>query len=138
MLNHERTNTSIKCPNCGVTNVFNQPYPYHAGFSDQGFLYNEAGNRTLTWDSLTDPDYLGIVGPYQPWILTRAQQQKLESMLEPGPGGRWLFANPARCKHCHGPISGPMLNESYYFVYDSSTHGIWSVLKVSEPNGSAG
>ncbi len=130
MAPNEHKSTSIKCPQCGKPNVFNQPYPYHAAYSNQGFLYNEAGTRTLVWDSLKDPDYLGIVGPYQPWILSKAQQEKLESMLQPDAGGRWLFSNPARCVHCHAPIMGPMLSDSYYVVYDGSTRGIWSVLKI--------
>jgi len=39
---------------CGFDNSFDQPYPFHAGFSNAGFLYNEAGNLTLVWSSF-DP-----------------------------------------------------------------------------------
>lgn len=133
-MKNQAETTSIKCPQCGAVNVFNQPYPFHAGIGNQGFLYNEAGDRTLVWDNLKDVDYLAAVGPYQPWILNKAQQQKLESILEPDAGGRWLFKNPARCHHCHSSISGPMINSFYYVVYDRSTHGIWSVMKVPVPN----
>lgn len=94
--------TVVKCSKCGYENIFNQPYPYHAGLGNQGFLYNEKGNCTLIWDSY-DPDYIAIVGESHPWTLDRDQQKKLEELLELDPGGRWLFKNPARCAKCQFP-----------------------------------
>ena len=41
----------VPCTHCGASNVFNQPYAYHAGFGDQGFLYSESGTCTLVWNS---------------------------------------------------------------------------------------
>ncbi|HSG69812.1 MAG TPA: hypothetical protein VLA12_05325, partial [Planctomycetaceae bacterium] len=90
---------TITCPECGHDNVFQQPYAYHAGFGNQGFLYNEAGNRTLIWSSF-DPEYEAIVGNCHPWALTEDQQKKLEDSLLPDTGGKWLFGNPARCLEC--------------------------------------
>ena len=111
----ERTylkNTIIKCGSCGHANIFNQPYPYHAGFSDQGFLYNDAGHLTLTW-SCYDPAFERIVGGKNPWTLTLAEQQKVEDALLPAPsGGRWRFSNPARCLNCSSEISGPIIDPS--------------------------
>jgi len=52
----------ITCKRCGAINRFEQPYVYHAGFADWCFLYNDAGNLTLTW-SVVDPDFEAIVGP---------------------------------------------------------------------------
>lgn len=113
-------NTIIKCSACGRANIFNQPYPYHAGFSDQGFLYNDAGNLTLTW-SCYDPAFERAVGSGTPWTLTLAQQRKLENALLPAPsGGRWRFSNPARCLNCSAEISGPMTRCIYYLLYDGS------------------
>lgn len=119
----ERTyikNTIIKCASCGHPNVFNQPYPYHAGFGDQGFLYNDAGNLTLTW-SCYDPAFEALVGKKNPWVLTLADEQKVEDALLPSPlGDRWRFSNPARCLHCKATISDPIRRNIYYLLYDGS------------------
>ena len=110
----------VSCSHCGFVNVFNQPYAYHAGFGDQGFLYNESGNCTLTWSAF-DPDYEAIVDKKNPWMLTAADRQLLEDSLQSAPdGGRWLFRNPARCMKCGHPISGPITDTIYYLRYDSS------------------
>jgi hypothetical protein len=99
-----------------TTTNFEQPYRYHAGFGNEGFLYNDAGNLTLAWSSF-GPAYEAIVGKWHPWTLTTEQQALLESMLHEAPaGGTWRFANPARCLKCASPISGPItktINLSY-------------------------
>lgn len=110
---------TITCPECGHHNVFQQPYAYHAGFGNQGFLYNEAGNRTLIWSSF-DPEYEAIVGNCHPWALTEDLRTKLQDCLPPDTGGKWLFGNPARCLACGHPISEPMTENIYYLVYDDS------------------
>ena len=119
----ERTytkSTVIKCSSCGRANIFNQPYPYHAGFSDQGFLYNDAGNLTLTW-SCFDPAFEALAGKKSPWALSLADQQKIEDALLPAPlGGCWRFSNPARCLACGSPISDPNDRCIYYLLYDGS------------------
>jgi len=129
--------TTVKCTHCGHGNAFAQPHPYHAGFGNQGFLYNETGDRTLIWSSF-DPAYEAIVGKCHPWALTGEQQKKLEDHLLPDSGGRWLFINPARCRQCHQPISEPMVRNICYLEYEGSIdldgtdkpgHGIKDVLK---------
>ena len=112
---------TIACPQCGGTNSFDQPYRYHAGFSNQGFLYNDTGNLTLVWSSY-DPAYKAIVGEGNPCDRLTADQQRLfEARLLPAPiGGAFRFKNPARCVHCGHPISGPMTDEIYYVVYPNS------------------
>jgi uncharacterized protein len=132
----------VTCPECGFGNVFHQPHPYHAGLGNQGFLYNEAGNRTLTW-SWNDPDYAAIAGPKPPWALTGAERQELEDRLFLAPDGtRWLFRNPARCLRCGHPISGPVTETVYYLWYDGSVDrdaargwvpGLKDVLKKKRP-----
>ena len=110
----------VACPKCTFANVFNQPYAYHAGFGNQGFLYNESGNCTLTWSSY-DSDYVAIVGQKHPWMLTASDRERLESSLVSAPDGtRWLFRNPARCLKCGHPISGPITEAIYYLCYDGS------------------
>jgi len=111
----------VTCAECRFDNVFNQPYRYHAGFANQGFLYNEVGNRTLIWSSF-DSDYEDIVGKNHPWMLGPEARKKLEEALQPDPngGGKWLFTNPPRCLKCKHPIDEPIGNNIYYLVYDGS------------------
>jgi hypothetical protein len=112
--------TVIKCASCGHANVFNQPYPYHAGFGDQGFLYDDAGTLTLTW-SCFDPAFEAVVGRKNAWALTRADQQMFEEALLPAPsGGRWSFSNPARCVSCGSVISDSIDRTIYYLLFDGS------------------
>lgn len=111
---------AVKCPSCGHENRFDQPYAFHAGFANEGFLYNDDGDLTLTWSSF-DPAYEAVVGAHHPWTLTRDQRQSLEAALSPAPhGGKWRFGNPARCTSCKGPISSPITKTIYYLVYPES------------------
>ena len=58
-------------------------------------------------------------------------------LLEAPAGGRWRFANPARCVHCGAKILGPMTKTPSYLVYEGSVvlddwrngRGIAAVLK---------
>ena len=110
----------VTCAACEAKNEFAQPYPYHAGFGNQGFLYNDAGNVTLVWSSF-DPAYEEIVGKNQPWVLSDTLRAKLESVLPASPkGDRWRFANPARCINCHAEISAPIGDNIYYLEYPES------------------
>ena len=114
--------TTVKCSSCGHANCFNQPYRYHAGFGNSGFLYYDEGNRTLVWSSF-DPAFQAVVGDKHkhPWSLSRFEQAALENGLAPAPfGGRFRFANPARCTECGAAISGPMLEDIYYVIYTNS------------------
>jgi len=111
---------TINCPSCRHKNDFEQPYPFHAGFGNQGFLYNDAGTLTLVWSSF-DPAYEAIVGKRHPWTLSSEQQALLERVLCEAPfGGWWRFANPARCFKCASPISGPITETIYYLRYSGS------------------
>jgi hypothetical protein len=104
----------VKCDSCGYENEFAQPYPYHAGFGNQGFLYNNAGNLTLVW-SLYDSDYEALVGGKDALHFTDEDRATIESSLLPARfGGRFRFANPARCKQCRSEISGSMLRTVSY------------------------
>jgi hypothetical protein len=126
----------VRCAHCGSGNEFDQPYPFHAGFSNQGFLYNEAGDLTLIWSSF-DPAYEQLVGNKHPWMLDIDDRARIEAALLPSPrGDRWLFANPPRCVRCREPIASSMLNEIYYLRYSGSIDtdlvggGFNSVLRV--------
>jgi hypothetical protein len=113
-------NLIIKCKRCGKDNLFDQPYLYHAGFADQGFLYNDAGTLTLVWN-VTDPLFGELFPGQTSWALNLLNRLRFEGMLMPAPtGGRWRFRNPARCMHCAKPILKPMLKSVQYLVYPGS------------------
>ena len=111
---------TLTCKACGETNAFDQPYPYHAGFGHQGFLYNDAGTLTLVWSSF-DPTYESIVGEKHPWMLSSAEQRSLEEALMPSPGDdNWRFSNPPRCMVCRQPIGESITTGIHYYVYRGS------------------
>jgi len=126
----------LRCARCGRDNFFDQPYPYHAGFGDHGFMYSDSGHFTLTW-SLYDP----VIGRFFPQdsgsslypsvaaVLSKDGESarsknlrlRFEAALRPAPdGGSWKFENPARCLHCSAPIAGSNLETIYYFIYPGS------------------
>ena len=115
---------TIKCPN-GHENVFDQPYAYHAGFSDRWVMYNDAGDLTLVWDTYDRsfsefmkrlPDGFNT----KPWSVVAAH---IEAALEPAPhGGCWRFSNPPRCLTCGEPIEPVPGNPIYFVVYPGSVY----------------
>lgn len=111
---------ALRCPRCNRDNNFDQPYAYHAGFSDQGFMYSDSGHCTLVYS-----DYDPVIKRFFP-IGSRfsedgALRERFEQALRQAPdGGRWRFSNPARCLYCSGPISGTNLQQIYYLVYPDS------------------
>jgi hypothetical protein len=110
----------VRCKHCGKDNIFDQPYPYHAGFTDQGFLYNDTGTLTLVW-SMLDPVLIDLFSQKTLWTLNSSDRRQFEKRLHPAPiGGCWRFKNPARCAYCAKPISKPMLRSIHYLVYPGS------------------
>lgn len=110
----------VKCKQCGRDNTFDQPYAYHAGFSDQGFMYSDSGHLTLTW-SWYDPAIKRFFSDERVWTAQSESHRRFEAALLPAPdGGRWRFSNPARCLHCSAALSGPMMECVYYLLYPGS------------------
>jgi hypothetical protein len=110
----------LTCAACGFDNLLDQPYIYHAGFSDVAFLYNVEGNRTLVW-SIMDPAFTRLVGENVPWSFTRRLQRQLEQALMPSPtGSAWLFSSPARCGRCSKSIGKPMMKDIHYLLFPGS------------------
>jgi len=109
-----------RCAN-GHENVFDQPWAYHAGFSDVGFLYNDAGDLTLVW-SVYDLAYQALVGhlPSGP-DGNSARHALVDASLRPAPhGGRWRHGNPPRCLTCQEPIQIAPGQPIYFVVYPGS------------------
>jgi hypothetical protein len=112
---------NVACPNCRHSNQFDQPYPYHAGFGDQVFLYNDAGTHTLVW-SAWDPTSDQLFGAADSRNPPADVAHRIEAVLPPAPDGtRWRFENPPRCGKCHEPIGGSLTGGSiYYYLYPGS------------------
>ena len=136
----------VDCSSCGARNHFDQPYAYHAGHADQGFLYNDAGTRTLVWSSY-DAAWEAVAGRVHPWTLGAKDWARVEALLQPAPdGGRWRAANPPRCLRCGAPIGRGMgEHEISYLVYADSvilddgpsgrTFAAILVMAPGQPNG---
>jgi hypothetical protein len=116
----DETKLIVKCQRRGKDNTFEQPYAYHAGFSDQGFLYSDSGHCTLVW-SWYDPSIERMFGSKPMWTQEPGERERFENALRFAPdGGRWRFHNRPRCLHCSAPIAGSMLEHIYYLVYPGS------------------
>jgi hypothetical protein len=113
----------LTCKHCGAETEFNQPYAYHAGFGDVGFLYNEAGNATLVW-SAYDPYFTKHFGTVQLWPARNPELiTRFEALLPLSPkGDRWSFSAPARCRSCRSEIAAPMTRDIYYVVFPDSVN----------------
>ena len=110
----------VRCSNCQHGIEFDQPYAYHAGFGNQGFLYDDAGTCTLVWSAF-DPAYVALVGECHPWALNSEQQELVETHLKRAPqGGAWRFSNPPRCPSCSEPIGEAITSSIHYFSYPGS------------------
>ena len=120
MSKSQQANLEITCKACRGVTSFAQPYAYHAGFADQGFLYDDDGLTTLVW-SLYDPAVEPFFHRDGRWMTVASEQRRFEELLPLSPRGRhWRFGNPARCIHCREPISGPMQDMIYYLIYPQS------------------
>ena len=116
----QKISLSIRCPRCGKDNIFDQPYMYHAGFSDQCFMYSDSGRHTLVW-SCYDPVVKRFCTASKRLSEDVESRKRFEQALAPAPdGSRWQFTNPAKCLHCPGTIAGSILQQIYYLVYPDS------------------
>ena len=110
----------VKCKHCEYVNVFEQPYPYHAGFSNLGFLYNESGNLTFIWSTF-DPFFTENFPGKHPWTLNNEEKRKFEELLIPSPhGDKWLFKNSAKCTKCSETLGESIEDNIYFLVYPES------------------
>jgi hypothetical protein len=110
----------LTCSKCGGVNTFDQPYAYHAGFSDIAFLYSDSGHFTLVWNTYDQESERFFSGESFS-SLSAGTRARFENALRDAPdGGRWKFDNPARCIHCSEPIAGPMKEQIYCLIYPGS------------------
>lgn len=119
----------VRCPHCGKTLHLSQPYPYHAGFNNEGFLYCDSDPTVVTFSSF-NPGYRTLVGDVHPWSLDAAQRQIVEDHLLPCPcGGRFLFASEPTCPSCGASLRSALPGPGYYVIVgrrlDGDRDPIW-------------
>lgn len=115
------------CPHCGAQFSFQR---FHAGFSDEGFMYCDRDNTVLTWSSF-DAFYEGLVGPHHPWMLSHEQKTAVEAAVVACPcGGHFAFDNPPLCPSCGADISFLVPQPIYFLVtgrrLDADRDKVWS------------
>ena len=126
----ERLAMEISCPGCGRTIILKQPYQYHAGFSDRGFLYCDSCSGLVTF-STYNPFYVRLVGEKHPWSLNQDEKQKVEDHLQPccGGAGHYRFDAPPRCPYCNCSLSELLIDKMHYIeigdVVDADKQDIW-------------
>lgn len=117
---------AVSCPSCGEPI---RAQRFHAGFSNEGFLYAATGSLVLTWDAY-DPGYLGVIDKH-PWMLSPEEQAAVEAAIKPGIRGEpYRFANQPRCPTCDGELhdlAGP--GREYFVVtgerLDAAAEAAW-------------
>jgi hypothetical protein len=102
---------------------------YHAGFSNEGYLYCSRDDTVLTWSS-HNPHYTRIASKH-PWMLTPEEWGAVEAALKPCPcGGEFAFANPPRCPQCHRVRPDLALDRAHYVVVgrhlDGDVEAVWA------------
>ncbi len=113
----------ILCPSCRRVIHLEQEYPYHAGFSNQGFLYCDKDSTILLFDSY-NKCFEAIVGSVHPWSLNPGQKREVEAHLKPCPcGGRFSFSNEPRCPFCGGSIQSALPSKLHYVILGSVVDG---------------
>lgn len=98
------------CPTCAREFKYQR---YHAGFSNQGYLYCDSSPTVLVWETWEQP-YRTLIDKH-PWTLDRAEKTLVEEALASCPcGGRFRFDNPPRCPSCRADISELVPDKIYY------------------------
>lgn len=101
------------CPHCGEEFSYQR---FHAGFSNLGYMYCDRDETVLTWGTY-NTTYGRIAPDKHPWMLDRAEQQRVEAAIRPCPyGGRFSFTNPPLCPICHESVAFLVPDKEYYIV----------------------
>ncbi len=121
----ESTNEAI-CPHCGQPVALER---YHAGFSNEGFMYCDRDATVVTWDTY-DEGYERVVGSVHPWMLSAEQQSAVEMAMSQCPcGGRFAFGNRPLCPHCSQEVSALTPSREYFVIVgrrlDATADEVW-------------
>ena len=114
------------CPHCGTTFEYQR---YHAGFSNEGYMYCDQDDTVLTWGTY-DRAYTRIVNKV-PWGLTADEQRAVEASLKPCPhGGHFAFSNLPRSPSCNGELPDLVPSKIYFAVVgrrvDADKTDVWT------------
>ena len=105
----------IKCSACGKITSITQEHPFHAGFSNRGFLYCDSCPAILEFDTY-NPKYTAIVGDKHPWSLNSEERKRVEDALKPcDKDGHFRFGALPRCPECNEPLPD-LLQDDIHFV----------------------
>ena len=126
---------TLTCPGCHKVLRLRQPYPYHAGFGEEGFLYCDRDATVLTFSEF-DRGFQRIIPNKVPWGLTPEDRSRVEQSLKSCPcGGRFLFKNSAKCPHCGTVLRRGITKDIYYIVLGkslkASRNKLWKSLASS-------
>lgn len=119
----------FECPSCKKAIILDQPYQYHAGFSNIAFLYCDSCSSTLVFDAY-DSRFRFLSGRRFPWDLDPHAMKLVEDQLKPCCcGGRYRFGAMPRCPFCN-QILQDILKDSIHYVkigrvVDGDKEDIW-------------
>lgn len=138
----------LTCEKCKTVYDIDQPHPYHAGFSELGFLYCNKCPNVLIWN-IFDPIYAEItekkvfrghfpkVETFEfipPWELEPEDHKSVENALKPCPcGGQFKFENKLLCLKCQHPLAGSILDTIYYYKLGKEIYGGKTDIWKKEP-----
>ena len=129
---YRRVEMEIVCPECKEVSRLPQERPYHAGFSNQGFLYCDACPALLKFSSY-NKIYTSLVHDRHPWMLSDAEMKNVESHLRACQcGGHFRFAALPRCSFCMAELPSVLPGIFHYIemgvVLDADEDSsIWNV-----------
>lgn len=120
----------ISCPNCAAEIVVDQPYFYHAAFTDLGFMYCDRDSTVLVF-SAYDKVFSSIVGEKVPWALSPLEKEAVEKRVRRCPcGGRFAFDNRPRCTECGASLEKAFPSAEHYVIIakeiDGENEDIWT------------
>ena len=108
------------CPYC--KKIITVKGRYHAGFSNQGFLYCDKDSTVLVFDSY-GRYYTKLIPNKPPWTLTGKEKELIESHLNQCPcGGSFGFSSKPKCPHCRRELPG-LMDTIYYVILDKTVNG---------------
>ena len=115
------------CVHCGRALEFDR---FHAGFSDQGYMYCDRDSTVVTWSSF-DSTYSALTENTHPWMLTAEAKRVVERSIVDCPcGGQFRFGNLPRCPHCGGELGSLAREPTYYVIFERRIDGeVTSVWK---------
>jgi hypothetical protein len=123
---HVTSANDATCRHCGQPLAFER---YHAGFSNEGFMYCDRDASVVIW-STYDERYESLVGDVHPWMLAAEQQSLVEAAMSTCPcGGRFAFENPPLCPHCSREVSYLAPSREYFLIlgrrFDAEPDAMW-------------